>query len=108
MGPMGRPLASDVQIEQRIGFILRAGVAASTACLASGLILSLALGDAWLPTFLLNLGLVCLLATPLARVAASVVEYARARDWPFVLLTALVLAELLAGVVAALVFHRRL
>lgn len=105
---MDRPHATDVQIEQRIGLVLRAGVAVSTACLASGLLLGLAVGDAWLPTALLNVGLLFLLATPLARVAASVVEYARARDWPFVLLTALVLAELLAGVVAALVFHRRL
>ena len=105
---MDRPHASDVQIEQRIGLILRAGVAVSTACLASGLLLGLALGEAWLPAALVNVGLVCLLATPLARVVASVVAYARARDWTFVVLTALVLAELLVGVGAALVFHRRL
>jgi uncharacterized membrane protein len=41
-------------------------------------------------------------------VAASVVEYAVERDWLFVVLTTIVLLEIAAGVIAALVFHRRL
>ena len=53
-------------------------------------------------------GLVMLMATPVARVAASVIEYLMHRDWPFFALTAIVLLELCAGIVAALVFHRRL
>jgi hypothetical protein len=43
-----------------------------------------------------------------ARVATSVVEYARERDWTFFVCTSIVLLELGAGIVAALVFHRRL
>ena len=53
-------------------------------------------------------GLVALMGTPVARVAMSVVEYGRRRDWTFFVLTLIVLAELCAGIVAALVFHRRL
>ena len=48
------------------------------------------------------------MATPVARVATSMVEYVRHRDWTFSILTAIVLLELCAGIVAALVFHRRL
>ncbi|MGE3959098.1 MAG: DUF1634 domain-containing protein [Vicinamibacterales bacterium] len=99
---------ADVEIEARLGLILDIGAKASTALLAAGLLWSLmsraSTGAAWL----LTAGLVLLLATPVARVAASVVEYGRRRDWTFTVLTAIVLVELLAGVVAALVFHRRL
>ena len=42
------------------------------------------------------------MATPVGRVAVSVGEYARQRDWLFVLLTSIVLIELLASVVAAM------
>lgn len=99
---------NDERLEARLGLILRAGVLVSTACLAVGLVLGLVLGETRLGGGLLRAGLMLLLATPVARVAASVVEYARARDWRFVVLTAVVLFELLAGVVAALVFHQRL
>lgn len=105
---MTPPRQTDAQIEVRLGLVLRAGVVVSTACLAAGLLLGLARPEAWLVHALLNSGLVLLLATPVARVAVSVVEYGRARDWTFALLTGLVLVELLAGVVAALLFHRRL
>jgi uncharacterized membrane protein len=54
------------------------------------------------------IGLVTLMATPVARVAASVLNYAHRRDWTFFVLTLIVLAELSAGIVAALLFHRRL
>jgi uncharacterized membrane protein len=57
---------------------------------------------------LMTIGLMILMATPVTRVAASVVEYAVERDWLFVALTSLVLLEIIAGVIAALVFHRRL
>lgn len=100
--------ATDFQIEARLGLVLKAGVAVSTACLALGLLLGLVLGETRLVNGLLNGGLVLLLATPVARVSVSVVEYGRARDWTFVMLTTAVLVELLAGVLAALVFHRRL
>jgi uncharacterized membrane protein len=49
-----------------------------------------------------------LLATPVARVLVSVVEYSMVRDWPFVTLTVIVLIELMASALAALVFNRKL
>jgi uncharacterized membrane protein len=96
-----------MKLERLIGTVLRAGVAISSACLAVGLLLYLANGGA-LATLLLNVGIVVLLATPLARVVVSTVEYVSQRDWPFAALTFIVLLELVASAVAALVFNRRL
>lgn len=100
---------NDASIEERLGSILRLGVFASSACLGAGLALSLVLpGLTALANGLMTLGLVMLMATPVMRVAVSVVEYGRQRDWIFFTLTGLVLLELAAGIVAALVFHTRL
>jgi uncharacterized membrane protein len=57
---------------------------------------------------LLHVGIQILICTPAARVVISTVEYAAARDWPFMTLTLIVLVELMASAVAALVFNRRL
>jgi uncharacterized membrane protein len=94
------------RLENTIGLVLRAGVAASSIALAAGLALELmdVPGAPWM----LNAGIVMLLATPVARVIVSIVEYIRERDWTFATLTAIVLAELLASAVAALVFNERL
>ena len=100
--------ASDFKLEERLGQILRVGVYASSVCLGVGLLLSLTTGAVAVSGALMTAGLVMLMATPVARVAASVVEYGVHRDWTFFTLTAIVLLELLAGIVAALVFHRRL
>ena len=96
-----------MKLERLIGIVLRAGVIASSACLAAGLLLSLATGGGPVANFLLNAGIVILLATPVARVVVSIVEYVRERDWRFATLTIIVLLELLASAVAALVFNRR-
>jgi uncharacterized membrane protein len=98
----------DFHIEHRLGAILRAGVTASSACLAAGLLVFLISGGAAAGTWLMLAGLVMLLATPVARVALSVYEYALHRDWTFFILTTIVLLELCGGIVAALVFHQRL
>lgn len=101
--------ANDLSLEQRLGTLLRIGVYASSTCLAAGLVLSLAVpGLTALAGWLMTAGLVMLLATPVARVAVSVVVYGLQRDWTFFALTGLVLLELAAGIVAALVFHTRL
>ena len=105
---LARMEASDFKLEERLGQILRVGVYASSVCLGLGLLLSLTTSAAAISGALMTAGLVMLMATPVARVAASVVEYAIHRDWTFCTLTAIVLLELLAGIVAALVFHRRL
>jgi uncharacterized membrane protein len=51
---------------------------------------------------LLSLGLLLLLATPVARVVISILDYARQRDWLFFVLTVVVLLELAASVVLAM------
>lgn len=93
------------RLETTIGLVLRAGVTASSVALAAGLVLEFmnAPGAQWL----LHAGILTLLATPVARVVVSIAEYIRERDWTFATLTAIVLAELLASAIAALVFNKR-
>jgi uncharacterized membrane protein len=100
-------MVGDQRLEVLIGRVLRLGVIVSSACLAAGLLLSLTTMTA-ASAALLNAGIVTLIVTPGARVAFSVVQYAIARDWMFTVLTSIVLLELIAGAVAAVVFHRRL
>ena len=95
------------RLERIIGIVLRTGVRISAVCLGVGLVLSF-LGVGPLALHVLDLGVVVLLATPVVRVVVSIVEYANNRDWAFVGLTAIVLVELAAGAVAALMFNRRL
>jgi uncharacterized membrane protein len=97
----------DRGLERLIGTVLRVGINASTVCLAAGVVLFFA-GAGSLAALLLQAGIVILLATPVARVVVSVVQYLGERDWTFTTLTVVVLVELLASVVAALVFHKRL
>jgi len=96
------PEGDVTRLELIIGRILRAGALVSTGLLSAGLVLSLsASGDA-VAARLTSIGLIVLIATPVARVAASVFEYARQRDWLFVLLTSTVLAILLGSLLVAL------
>ena len=95
------------RLERIIGIVLRAGVMTSSVCLSVGLVLSLATGGGPVAAFLLNTGIIVLLATPLARVIVSTWQYVSNRDWPFAALTFIVLLELVASAVAALVFNRR-
>lgn len=96
------------RLERSIAIVLRAGVVTSSVCLALGLILSLAGVSAPAAHVLLQIGILVLLCTPVARVVISTVEYAAAREWTFAALTTIVLLELVASGVAALVFNRRL
>jgi uncharacterized membrane protein len=98
---------STSRLEHVISIVLRTGVATSSVCLGLGLVLSL-IGAASLAQILLNVGVIVLLATPVVRVLVSIAEYISERDWGFVMLTAVVLAELAASAVAALLFNRRL
>ena len=98
--------AGDAQLEILIGRVLRIGVLTSTVCIAIGL--AMALISPQSSPRLLDAGILVLIATPAARVALSIVEYALARDWTFLVLTSVVLLELIGGAVAALVFHRKI
>ena len=97
-----------LHLERIIGVVLRAGVATSSTCLAVGLVLSLATGGGAAATVLLHAGIIILLATPVARVIVSIVQYVSEHDWTFATLTIIVLVELMASAVAALVFNRRI
>ena len=99
--------ATASSLERSIGFVLRAGVIASSACLAIGLALALVNGEQGPALFLLHAGVILLLITPVARVIVSIVQFASARDWTFMGLTIVVLIELMASAVAALVFNKR-
>jgi uncharacterized membrane protein len=88
------------RLERVIGLVLRIGVAASSICLALGLLLSFAGVPA--AAWLLQVGIIVLLATPVARVCVSIAEYVAERDWTFTLLTMIVLAELAGGLIAAM------
>lgn len=96
------PAAPSQRLELAVGRVLRLGVLTSSACLAVGLVLELGGVGSGLARFLLTMGLSILLATPAARVVMSVADYARERDWLFVVLTLVVLLELAASVIAAL------
>ena len=89
------------RLEVVIGRLLRAGVLASSLCLACGLILTVAGISRTMAQMALSAGLLVLLATPVARVIVSVAEYLRERDWMFVSLTLGVLLALAGSAVAA-------
>jgi uncharacterized membrane protein len=90
-----------MRLERTIGVVLRIGVGLSSLCFGVGLVLTFA-GAAEVASPLLQIGIVVLLATPVARVVVSVAEYAHQRDWLFTMLTIIVLVELTAGALASL------
>ena len=103
------PTIAGERLERTIGVVLRAGVAISSVCLAVGLAMEMLGGPAAAAAAaLLQVGIVVLLATPAARVVVSILQYAIERDWAFVALAGIVLVELMASAVAALVFNARL
>ena len=89
--------------EVMLGRVLTVGNRVSTACLAAGLFLTFALPAARITGLLLAVGLVVLMATPAARVAVSIAEFARQRDWTFVVYASIVLVLLLGSLAAAIV-----
>jgi uncharacterized membrane protein len=116
---------SDERVEQVIGRLLRVGVLIAAAVTALGGLLFLArhgmqpadyrvfAGTPGLQSLrgiaralrafdaaaIIQLGLVLLIATPIARVALSLLAFAKQRDWRFVVITSVVLALLLYGLV---------
>jgi uncharacterized membrane protein len=82
-------------LELKLGRLLFAGVTASAVCLAAGLVLTLAGVSPDAANVILTTGLVILMITPLVRVVASLVVYARLGDWFFVGTTIVVFAVLL-------------
>jgi uncharacterized membrane protein len=98
----------DLAAERLLGRVLQTGVTVSSACFTAGVVLSLFQLAPGLAELLLHIGLIALMATPAARVAASVIIFTARRDWLIAAFTLIVLLELGASVVAALVFNRSL
>jgi uncharacterized membrane protein len=90
------------RLETKLGRLLVIGVIVSAALLASGLVFWLWHPGAPPSSWLLNAGLIVLMATPIVRVIVSVAEYVRLREWFFVVVTLVVLAELTVTVGVAL------
>jgi uncharacterized membrane protein len=113
---------SDERVENIIGNLLRAGVILAAAVVVAGGVLYVAKYGRQKPQYevfrgepsdlrnvsqileqaislrargLIQLGLLILIATPVARVAFSVAAFAVERDWLYVLITLIVLAILL-------------
>jgi uncharacterized membrane protein len=112
---------NDVRIEHTIGNLLRAGVILAAAVVLAGGVLYVARYGGQKPQYgmfrgepsdlrnvsqiagqaislhsrgLIQLGLLILIATPVARVAFSVLAFAAERDWLYVVVTLIVLAIL--------------
>lgn len=126
---MGEPnRLTDKQFEVLLGKLLRAGFLISAAVVLAGGVLYLVkyghgspqyemfhgeptdlrhasdvLGDAIRghSRGLIQLGLLLLIATPVCRVAVSVIEFVRERDWLYVTTTLIVLGVLIYSLISA-------
>ena len=108
------------RLELLVSTLLRGGVIISGAFMLLGLTLLwlsgdvsqsfgvltldwLFLGDPFLePSHILFLGFLVLVATPIMRVAASIVAYIYDKDWAYTAITGMVLLILMAGMVLGL------
>ena len=90
------------RMERLLGRVLRLGLTVSIGVLMAGLALDLSGLAPEAADWILRAGLMILMATPIARVAASVLEYAAERDWTFLAVTLSVLLVLFASLFAAL------
>ena len=108
------------QLELFVSNVLRVGVAISGILIIFGLALFAVTGDVscpygiaslqWIiygdpffaPSHILFMGFLTLVATPLLRVAASVIAYVAERDWTYAAITGFVLAVLVIGIVLGL------
>ena len=66
-----------------IDLLVAVGSAATTPTLAAGLLLWMHPDTAAAADLVVNVGLVILIATPVARLAGGIIEEARAREWRF-------------------------
>ena len=89
------------RLEELFGRVLVWGVVASAILLGLGLLLWMLGFDGALDQRLLDTGLVTLMATPVARVVVSAVEYTRRRDWFFAATSLAVLVVLAATIAIA-------
>jgi uncharacterized membrane protein len=96
---------SDIEsdrLERWLGKILGTGALTSTGLLASGLVLQLLGVLPNLANGMTHAGLIILIATPVVRVVASVVDFTMSRDWVYTTLTGVVLIILLGSLLIAI------
>jgi uncharacterized membrane protein len=91
-----------MRLERLLGIVLRVGALTSTTLLSVGLLFLLAAPSRALGSWMATVGILILIATPVARVVTSVAQYAAERDWLFAILTAMVLVVLLGSLLVAL------
>ena len=103
---MNADTPSLVRLEDRLGHLLVTGVIASATLLAIGLGFWLSGTHMTAAVWLLNAGLVVLMATPILRVLVSFAEYVAMKQWFFAGVTVLVLLELTVTVLVALKVKR--
>lgn len=90
------------RLEFHLGRLLVTGVIASAILLTIGLGLWLSSPESPVALWLLNAGLLVLMATPIMRVVVSFAEYVGMRQWFFAGVTIVVLVELSVTVLVAL------
>ena len=91
-----------MRLEIHLGRLLVTGVTISAILLAIGLGIWLFHPNHAAAMWLLNAGLIVLMATPIMRVVVSFAEYVSLGQWFFAGVTVLVLAELTVTVLVAL------
>ena len=99
---MKRETPSLDRLETHLGRLLVTGVVASAVLLAAGLALWLSNPHSAAALWLLNAGLIVLMATPMMRVVVSFAEYVGMRQWFFAGVTIVVILELSLTVLVAL------
>lgn len=93
--------ASLAHLQHQLGRLLLTGVLVAAACLSFGLLVYVIEPASRTASWLLNGGLIVLMATPILRVVISAVEYVRMSDWFFAVTTVIVLLELALTLVFA-------
>ncbi len=82
-------------LEARFRPLSVAAVLIFSASLALGLVVYLISPESRLALLALHAGLLILIASPAIRISVAAAERIRRRDWPFVLMTLAIVAELL-------------
>lgn len=90
------------RLEAQLGKLLLVGVISAATLLFAGIVLWAINVDPAVANGLLNAGLLVLMATPILRVVVSVIEYAKIKDWFFVMTTLAVLTVLLVSIALAM------
>jgi hypothetical protein len=87
-------VSTSPDVELRLNWLSVAMVALFGVTLSAGTLLHMFAPDSAASVRMLQAGLVLLMMAPAVRILIAVLERVRRRDWPFVLMTAIVLAEL--------------